>query len=84
MASGAIIEMLRQLEQRDGVRFAVDVGGHSTVCTTASTPSAEAIGAWFVFEAMLTFRVLASLTPHEMQQVDSGIFGGDRALLQAG
>lgn len=82
--SGAVIGMLRQLEQRNGVRFTVDAAGRSMVGTADATPAAEALDAWFLFEAALVLKVLSNLSPAQIQQVDEALSGDDRALLRSG
>ena len=83
VAAGLLATVLSDLAGRDIVRLTTDEASRSVVTIGPRMPADEKVDAWFHFEALLVLRVLATLQPAQVQEIERGITGDDRKLLAA-
>ncbi len=83
-AAGLLASVLKDLASRDALRLTTDEASRSIVTVGPHTPAEAEVDAWFRFEARLTLRVLATLQPAQLDEIQRGITGEDRKLLAAG
>ncbi len=78
---GLLAATLGALADRDGVELATDASSRSVVRISPSTLSDDQLDPWFRFEARLVLHVLRSQPARDLETIDAGITGDDRALL---
>jgi hypothetical protein len=83
-AAGLLAGVLSDLARRDALRLTTDGVSRSVVAVGPHTPAEDSLDPWFRFEARLALRVLATLQPAQLQEVERGVTGDDRKLLAAG
>lgn len=83
VAAGLLASVLADLASRDIVRLTTEKASRSVVTIGPEMPTEDEVDAWFRFEARLALRVLSSLQPEQVQEIEQGIMGDDRKLLAA-
>ena len=84
VGSGVLLNAIRTLADRDGIRLTTGRASESVVTTSPNTPPEDQIDPWFRFEARLALGVLAALSPADVQGVDASMSDADRVLIQVG
>ena len=84
VAAGLLASVLSELASRDALRLATDGASRSLVTAGPHTPAEAKVNTWFRFEARLVLRVLETLQPAQVQEIERDISGDDRRLLASG
>lgn len=80
--AGRLAAILRHLEERGAVSFAVSAVSQSIVTVGPNTPPEDQIDPWFRFEARLALAVLRTVPVPALETIDGRLTGADRSLVE--